>query len=406
LKSSIPSTLDSILAVGYDLGYMGKKFGKILILLALTIIPVLLVWFPFFIRAKSFWQIPLPTEGMATIVSNFDGPLFLVAAKSLYNPEIIKTFPLDIPTEYYAAHFPLFPLLIRSFAFVFGYPYSMLFVTVLGSFLSLFFFNKLIKEFVSDKTALILTAFFAIFPARWLIVRSVGSPEPLFIGAIIASIYYFRKSKYWWAGAFGALAQLTKSPGILLFVAYASHIILPQLKKIATTPIKKWWNELEFNKKYPIFLIPLALIAIFVFYAFTYHNFWAYFKSGDNIHLFFPPFQIFNYSAAWVGTFWLEEVIFIYLIGAMALIKLIKQGQGVIAWFFGIFFVSILFVSHRDLMRYALPLVPFVFIAFKKTLAKKEFWYVLALIAIPIYLFTLTFISQNTMPIGNWAPFL
>lgn len=340
------------------------------------------------------------------MVSNYDGPLYIVAAKSLYNPEIIKTFPIDIPTEYYAAHFPLFPILIRTFSFALGYPYSMLFVTVLGSILALFAFNKLARGFMKRKDALILTAFFAILPARWLIVRSVGSPEPLFIGAIIASIYYFRKEKYWLAGAFGAIAQLTKSPGILLFIAYAAQIVLPQLKKIATTPIKKWFSDLEFNKKYPILLIPLALVGVFTFYGLTYHNFWAYFASGDNLHLFFPPFQIFNYSAPWVGTYWLEEIIFIYALGALALIKLIKAKESVLTWFFGVFFVTLLFVSHRDIMRYGLPLVPFFLLAFKDTLIKKEFMYVMGLILIPIFLFAIIFISQNTMPIGNWAPFL
>ena len=37
------------------------------------------------------------------------------------------------------------------------------------------------------------------------------------------------------------------------------------------------------------------------------------------------------------------------------------------------FFVSLLFVAHRDLLRYALPVVPFLLIAFREILIKKEF---------------------------------
>lgn len=135
-------------------------------------------------------------------------------------------------------------------------------------------------------------------------------------------------------------------------------------------------------------------------------DFWAYFRSGDNIHLFFPPFQIFNYSAPWVGTFWLEEIIFIYLFGILGLIKLIKQKAGILVWYVGIFFVSTLFVSHRDLMRYSLPLVPFLFVAFNEAITKKEFKIAFVFIVIPIYLFSLAYISQNVMPISNWSPFL
>jgi len=58
------------------------------------------------------------------------------------------------------------------------------------------------------------------------------------------------------------------------------------------------------------------------------------------------------------------------------------------------------------LMRYSLPLVPFLFIAFSETLLKKEFKIATMVIIIPIYLYSLAFISQNVMPISNWAPFL
>ena len=371
---------------------------NLLKILAFSLLPTFLIWLPFFLRVKSFWSIPLPSEnGMATIVSNYDGPLFLAVAKSFYDREILGTFSLSLPTEYYAAHFPLFPALIRIFSVVLGYPYAMLFVTLGSSFLALYFFFKLAKRYVTEEEAIFLTFVFSIIPARWLIVRSVGSAEPLFIAAIIASVYHFSKKNYLGAGIWGLLAQLTKSPGILLFAAYFAYLVLPNLKKI-TLPKLKIVS--------PLLLIPFSLLLVFGLFKISYGDFLAYFHSGDNIHLFFPPFQIFNYSAPWVGTFWLEEVIFVYLFGILGLLKLIAQKRFGLAWVYGVFFASTLFVSHRDLIRYSLPLVPFLLIAFSETLLKKEFRIALGLIAIPIYLFALSFISQNAMPIGNWAPFL
>lgn len=385
---------------------MEKNIKNILSILAITIIPTLLVWTPFFLRVKSFWTIPLPQDGMASIVSNYDGPLYIIVAKTFYNTELLKTFPVNLPSEYYAAHFPMFPFLIRIFSYLMGYPYSMLFVTVIASFFCLFFFNKLAQEYVNKKDSLFLTLVFAILPARWLIVRSVGSVEPVFLAFTIASIYYFNKKKYLPAGILGGLAQLTKSPGILLFIAYALYIVIPNMKEIATTKLTTWINKNDIKKKLYIFIIPLSLILLFVLYSFTFKNFFAYFNSGDNIHLFFPPFTIFNYSASWVGTFWLEEIIFVYLFGALALSNLIKSEKSVITWYFGLFFLSTLFVAHRDIIRYSLPLVPFLILAFRETLLKKEFKYILVFLALPIYLFSLAYISQNIMPIGNWAPFL
>ncbi len=383
-----------------------QKFGKdFLLALVLAVIPTMLVWLPFYLKLPVFWHIPLPQRGMETIVSNYDGPLYLIVAKSFYNPEVVKSFEFTLPVEYYAAHFPLYPILIRIFSFVFGYPYSMLFITVASSILAIYFFKKLISQYLTGDGAIFATIFFSIFPARWLIVRSIGSAEPLFLTAVIASVYYFKNKQYLFAGLWGAIAAFTKSPGVLLFVVFTLSLVFPELKRIATTNFGKWLRSLKW-KAFPILLIPLALLGVFLFYKLTLNDFLAYFHSGDNIHLFFPPFQIFNYSAPWVGTFWLEEIIFIYLFGFLGFVKLVKDKHKELAFFVGIFFTTTIFVSHRDLMRYSLPIVPFLFVAYKDIFDKKEFKYLLAFLVIPVYLFTLTYISQNTMSISNWAPFL
>jgi len=349
---------------------------------------------------------------MAVVVANYDGPLFLVVAKTFYNIErITQDFSFPLPSEYYAAHFPLFPILIKAFALIAGFPYSMLFVTVASSFLAIYFFQKFIKDYVTENNSLWMTFIFAIFPARWLVVRSVGSAEPLFVAGVLASVYYFKKEKYLLSGFWGVIAAITKSPGILLFLSFLLTILLPEFKKLATSPIKNWLRSFNVKKLLPIFLIPLSVFAVFILYKMKFGDFFAYFRSGDNIHLFFPPFQIFNYSATWVGTFWLEEIIFVYLFGILGIFRMLakerlkKPGDSAII-FTILFFISTLFVSHRDLVRYSLPIVPFLLMAYSDVLVKKEFKIALVFLIIPIYLFSLTFISQNVMPIGNWSPFL
>jgi len=371
---------------------------KIILIILFSLAPTFLIWLPLFLRLESFWSIPLPKDGLATIVSNYDGPLYLVAAKSLYDKDFIKAnYQFPLPTEYYTAHFPLFPLLIRTFGVVVNFPYAMLAVTLLSGILTTYFFYKLISDYVEGKDAMFLTFLFSIFPARWLIVKSVGSADPLFIAGILASIYYFRKKKFWAAGAWGAVAQLTKSAGMLLFISYFIFLAFPIFRSRVLPHLKK---------TFPILLIPISLILVFAFYGIVQGDFWAYFHSGDNIHLRFPPFQIFNFSAPWVGTFWLEEIIFIYLIGALGIYKLFKKEEYELATFTGVFCVLTLFIAHRDLMRYFLPVVPFLFVAFSDFLLKKEFKIALGIIILPIYLYSLAFISQNVMPISNWAPFL
>ncbi len=386
---------------------MVSKFKEVAAILVISILPTLFLWIPFFFRLQSVWGIPIPQNGMGTIVANYDGPLYLVVAKTLYNPDLLGNFEFGLPSSYYAAHFPLFPSLIRVFSSIFGFPYSMLFVTAVSSILAVYFFSQFIKDFVDKKHVLWITLVFAVFPARWLIVRSVGSAEPLFSAAIIASLYYFRKEKYFWAGIWGAIAQLTKSPAILLFLAYFLSLTLPRIKAAATINSPRLAISFGLIKKYLLIsLIPLALAGVFFLYKVRMSDFFAYFHSGDNIHLFFPPFQIFNYSQPWVGTFWLEEVIFVYLFGLLGLIKLIRMKENYLAWFVGLFFVSTLFVSHRDIIRYSLPMVPFLFAAFSETITKKEFKLAMCILIIPVYLFSLAYISQNVMPISDWGPLL
>lgn len=383
-----------------------SSLGDLLKILALAILPVVLVWLPFLFHITKLLEIPLVHNGMASIVANYDGPLYIVVAKSLYNAEIIGNFPFTLPVEYYAAHFPLFPLAIRLFSPILGYPYAMLFVTVLSSVAAFYFFFKLASLFTDNNNALWLTLVFAVFPARWLIVRSVGSAEPLFIAAIIASLYYFKSKKYFLAGFWGAVATLTKSPGILLFIAYGFSIFTAIISRSTVSGFTK---QLSFKKLAiytPLLLIPFSLLGLFYFYKIRFGNFYAYFNSGDNIHIFFPPFQVFNFSQPWVGTFWLEDVLYIYLLGALGFSHLVRLKENVLSWFMGIFFLSLLFVSHRDVARYALPIIPLLLISFSTFTKFKDYKFVIFFLIIPIYIYTAIFITQNTMPIMDWRPLL
>lgn len=384
-----------------------NKLKTLLIIVLISIVPTIVLWLPFILRLKSFWQIPLPSTGMATIVSNYDGPLYIVVARSLYNKGIIlQDFSFPLPTEYYAAHFPAFPALIRIFAEFLGYSYGMLLVTVFSSIFATLFFYKLSRQFFEKNNALWLTFVFTLLPARWLVVRSVGSAEPLFLAGIIGSVYFFNRKNYLLAGLLGALAQATKSPGILLFFSYIIAATFPVVKNFAHTTIVQMIKDIKPLRLLPLLLIPGSLLGVFFVYKLTYGDFFAYFKSGDNIHLFFPPFQIFNSTAPWVGTFWLEEIIFVYLLLGGGVILLFKKGINNLAWFSSIFLLSLIFVSHRDIVRYALPIIPFALIGYGEILIKKEFKYLFLLLIVPIYLFSLSFISQNVMPISDWAPFL
>lgn len=385
------------------------RIGVFFTLAAVTIATTFALWLPFIFRLEKFWGIPLSQAGMATIVANFDGPYYIVAAKTLYDPKSIEqNFSFPLPAIYYSAHYPLFPLLIRGAATVFpflSYPYAMIGVTVITTVAAVYLFYLLLEQAGLKKHALWLSLLFTIFPARWFITRSVGSPEPLFLFLIMAAVYFFQKGKWLSAGLFGVLAQWTKAPGILLFISFTVAILAANWPQLAKIDAAVWIKKLPW-RAYPIALIPLSLVALFLWYGQRYGNFLAYFNSGDNIHLMFPPFGVFNPAQVWVGTFWLEEVIWIYLFGALGVVQLVKQRRLTMASFVAVFFLSILFVSHRDIARYSLPIVPFLFVAFSNVLSNTAFRWIMLILVIPIYLFSVAFITNNVTPISDWTPLL
>lgn len=381
---------------------------ELFILIFASILINLLIWLPFIFGFQ---------EGMITVFKNYDGPYYIVVAKTWYDKnKIARSFSLPTPLEYYPAHWPGYPAIIAIFNNFMPGPWAMLCSTLFFTVLTTIIFYLFLFKFKLSKNPFWLSLVFLVLPARWVAVKAVGSPEPLFIFAIFASFYFFKsafdnvennliskkKSVFFdlfLAGIFGTLAQITKSPAILLFLSYVSYLgYLVYLKKYSL--------KQAFRLTIPLFLIPISALGVFFFYKIRTGDFLAYFHSGDNFHLVFPPFQGFFPERSWLGTIWNEDMIWQYLVGALTVVFLIKQKHYDLASFAGIFFTATLFITHRDLARYSLPLVPFSLIAFDEFIQKKEFKIALLIIIPAISLYAINFIAGNTAPISDWTSYL
>lgn len=372
---------------------MNKTTKDLFLILLATIIITFLVWLPHILAVPNFWGLSFK-EGFATIYRNFDGLEYVIIAKTDYNPQAISSLPQSLPAMYFASHFPGYSILINVFASIIGYLKSMLFVSLVSTILAVWAFYLLVRDFKLTSNPLFLSFLFLILPARWLIVHSVGSSEPTFILFIILAIYFFMKfeqaKKFMYiamAGIFGFLAQITRPPGVLLFIALLLFIF-----------IKGNSNRLKY---FPLILIPLGLLGVFYLYGQSYGDFWAYFKSGDNIHLTFPPFQVFNKFQFWVGDIWLEDIVYIFILGFLGGVTLWRRELYPIAFFVLTYLAASIFVAHRDISRYVLPAAPFILIAFEKVLTSKEFKILLPIILLAIYLYAQNFILANVAPIPN-----
>jgi len=374
---------------------------EILLLILLSTVTTFLIWMPFVFGFK---------EGVLTVFKNYDGPYYIVVAKTWYDKSLIsKNFSLPTPVEYYPAHLPGYPLTIAFLnSFVPG-TWAMLISNLIFTVLATLTFYFFIFKFRLSQNPFWLSLVFLFLPARWVAVKAVGSPEPLFIFSILASFYFFKSSfdkvennlispkkiplvDLLLAGIFGAMAQITKTPGILLFGSYLIYIIFFQKKCL--------------TKILPLLIIPLSILPVFWLYKMKTGDFLAYFHSGDNFHLVFPPYQAFSQNRSWLGDFWREDLVWQYLLGALTVILLIRQKYYDLASFAGLFFTATLFVAHRDLARYSLPLAPFSLIAFDKFIQKKEFKVALFIILPAIFLYAINFIAGNTAPIADWSPYI
>ncbi|OGK54288.1 hypothetical protein A3H78_01330 [Candidatus Roizmanbacteria bacterium RIFCSPLOWO2_02_FULL_36_11] len=372
-----------------------------LTLAAATVISSLILWSPFIFKAISINGINTKDVSFQTIEKNWDGPLYIIVAKTWYNIKdpLLKTTPLGLDMKYYAAHLPLYPLSLTLLAPIFGYPKSTVISTLITSILLVCFFYYFVTRFKLTKKPLLLSIVFLFLTPRFLVTRSVGSPEPLLILLVLLSIFFFIENKYIYSGLFGALAVLTKTPAFLLFPAYCLYLSIEEYrsKKINT----QWFWLL---------LIPAGLLVVFGIYHIQYNDFFAYFHSGDNIHLVFPPFSIFNYQKPWVDTAWLEDVLFIFFFYLMALIYLFydksSKAKRVFFYFLLVFFISIISVQHRDVSRYSLPMLPLALITFEDFLTSKKFLLVLILLLPAIYFYAWNFMLYNIAPIADWTAFL
>jgi len=376
--------------------FFGKgRISSYFTLSCVVLISTFVLWLPFLLKTPNWLGIPIPNASFDYIYRHYDGLLYVVPAKTLYNPALIEKLRIELPLSpgYFAAHFPLYPLLIRLLAPGLGYLKSMLVVNLVATIGLAAFFYYFLRKLNVGKYPLYLTIVFLFFP-RFLVVRSIGAPESLFLLAVLASLYFFEKGKYWWAGVAGALAVTTRSPGLLLLPAYFL-VFVEQFRK--ERKIKASWLG--------ILLIPAGFVAVFLLYGVQYHDMFAYFKSGDNFHLAYP-FAAFNYSARWVGTAWLEEILFYFFIYLLAVIRLKDHPQRSFFYFGLVYFVTVIFIQHQDIGRYSLPLWPLAIVAFHDFFERRDVRWALLLILPAIYLYAWNFMATNVMPVSDWSAYL
>jgi Gpi18-like mannosyltransferase len=278
------------------------------------------------------------------VFRQWDGPLYMYVAKTLYNIPADHPFH-TLPPAYFACHFPMYPLLIRVLTlFTAGsYPWAMLSATLLSSCVAATLFYQLLKEGRFVESPVWTAVLFAVFPGRWVLCHSVGESEGLFFCFVFAALLSLMRGKTGYLLLWILLASLTRITGILLVPAAALTCI----------------HRREWKKLWLLPLPCLGIVCLFTFYYFRFGDFFAYFTWNlDKEKLIQPvPLAVYRLYASKVNAHSTEFYGLLYFLHLLGTLALWKRKE--LFFYCAVFYLFNLFVYHWDMSRYFLPITPF-----------------------------------------------
>jgi Gpi18-like mannosyltransferase len=196
--------------------------------LSIYFLPIFGARFPYADRVLEITHLPSWIWGFG----NFDGVHYLRIAQDGYL------------AQYSQAFFPLFPILVRLFSFVFprvpnldiniftdpAYFYSGLILSNIFFLTALYVFYKVVAIDFKKDIAFLSVILLLVFPTSFFF----GSiyTESLFLLLAASSIYLIRKGDFFWAAVLIALSTATRITGVLLIPLYL----------IEAFQVKKWIN--------------------------------------------------------------------------------------------------------------------------------------------------------------------
>jgi hypothetical protein len=191
------------------------------------------------------------------------------------------------------AFFPLFPLLIKVVALLFGnhaFPLAAMLVSNLALFGSLYMLYQIATDELGEEVGWRTIVYLCLFPTAFFFFA--GYNESLFLFFSCSTLFALRHQKWVLAGILGCLAALTRSAGALLVLPY-----LYELRMARDESQTSLLSQLKglILKAPPIILIPMGTL-LYSLYC------WKYF--GDP--LAFATVQKYwmrAFTLPWVGIF-------------------------------------------------------------------------------------------------------
>ena len=324
-----------------------------------------------------------PFLGDMSVVYRFwDGPNFVAVARTLYdirpeNPLLAYVYH----PSFFAAYLPFYPLCVRALAFV-GYERALLFVSILASIAAVLMFYRLARDVWKLPSPLFLALVFLFLPPRWLLYRSVGATEALYMAATLASIGFFEKGKIGRASGAAALAAVTRISGLMIAPAFG--VLLIRRKQYRSLP----W----------LALIPLGLFAYFAFCAIRFGDFFAYFSPhGEKLARLVP----FGFLPVLFQKGLYHQVEFHILLALVYVVGIFRLRAYPVLFSYCAFELALhLCLSTEDWSRYFLSMAPFALIVgYRDVLDTRLFRWLL-----PVFAALSIYYARGVIPLNGCRP--
>lgn len=332
------------------------------------------------------------------VYKNWDGPSYVLAAISLYRPDVayqnnfIQSADIHPDWTWLPAHFPAYPLAIRLLTLSgvegLGYFPAMLTVTLIFTLLSYLAFYELVKALKLTRHPLALALPLIFLTPRWFVVSHVGGSESMFMFFLIMFLLFFTQGRHHLASSMLALAQVTRPHAVFLMIG----VLFVALSQLWQT--RNWKQVLA--DYVPYLMVPLSVFAVFTFYYFQTGNFWAFFEAINlTKNLQSIPFKTFSFPSPNIETFWQEVNALDYVLYFAASLLLFGKKLWRVGVLSLVYFLPLIFIQHSDISRYAIPLIPFALIAYSEIVEKRAFTWATIIMSPAVIMYAINFMDHN-----------
>jgi hypothetical protein len=160
--------------------------------------------------------------------------------------------------------FPLFPLLIKGLALLFGnqgYVAAGMLISNAALLGALFVLYQLAADTLGERAGRRALLYLVIFPTALFFFAAYN--ESLFLLLTCSSFLALRRQKWWLAGVLGLLAALTRTAGVMLALPFLYEAWMSRTLPDPSAPPPRPWRQFQqlFPAILPIVLLPLGTLA-------------------------------------------------------------------------------------------------------------------------------------------------